>query len=161
MKVFVSYSFQDSELYIVALLFDQLQQKGFLVESSDYFYPNQFTNNHYKIISSDYFIGIITNNTDSVTGVITEWEVAKNNNKQNILIVEDGVKVENPHALNFIRFNRSSPQIAINQVLMPGRLAPASQHPQENMLENVLAVGTIAIGLAALISLLSGKNKKH
>lgn len=119
MKVFISYSFQDSELYIITLLFEQLHQRGFIVESSDSveYYGTYSANISYRILKVDYFIGIITNHSDSINAVLREWDVARNNNKPNILIIEEGVRVEYPRALNMIRFNRNNPQVAIDQLL--------------------------------------------
>ena len=160
MKVFVSYSFQDSELYVITLLFEQLRKNGFNVDSSDF--SNYGLYNNYKISESDFFIGIITNNSETINEVIQQWQVAANLNKQTILLIEDNVHIQDVNAIKFIRFNRYNPQTAISQLFsIPARslpaITPSSKVNKE--VENAVAAGLIIVGLAALISILSGSNK--
>jgi len=160
MKVFVSYSFQDSELYVITLLFEQLRENGFSVDSSDF--SNNGLYNNYKISESDFFIGIITNNSETINEVIQQWHVATNLNKQSILLIEDNVYVQDPQAIKFIRFNRFNPRMAISQLFsIPTRPLPATipNAKVSKEVENAVAAGLIIVGLAALISILSGSNK--
>ena len=44
-----------------------------------------------------------------------------------ILIIEDGVKIDNPIGLNFVRFNRNNPTPAINQLFNINKPAPKTK----------------------------------
>lgn len=158
MKAFVSYSFNDVELYIITLLFEQLGKSGYQVESS--FESSNFHKKNISISQANIFLGIITNNSESVDHVIHEWNIAKNNNISNILLIEDGVNVTDPN-IKFIRFNRLTPRNAINQLFNINTLPAKTIKKQEDKtLENVVVGAGILVGLAALISLLSGSGKK-
>lgn len=161
MKAFVSYSFRDSELYIITLLFEQLRKSGYNVEaSSNGNNPAYYSN--LSIENSDVFIGIITNHSDSVDHVIAEWRIAKAKGIKDVLLIEEGVKVEDPSSISFIRFNRNSPNGAINKLFNINTAAAPQKKisSKSSGLEDVLVAGGIIVGLAALISLLSGENKK-
>jgi hypothetical protein len=157
MKAFVSYSFKDSELHVVTLLFEQLRRSGYMVEAS--MFGSTF-NSENSINGSDVFIGIITNNSSSINFVLKEWEIAKRNNINNILIIEDGVNVEDPHNLRFIRFNRNNPNPAIDKLFNIKSRTPAKKEKSSEVLKDVLIAGGIIVGVAALIELLSGGGKK-
>ena len=151
MKIFVSYSFGDGELHIVSLLLEELRQKGYTVETSHQM--SRLYLSDYKIVNSDFFVGIITNNSESINEVIAEWRIAQSRNISNVLVIEEGVRVaENPNQ-QFIRFNRNNPRQAIDQLLNRNRQNSGSQ----TSLEDAVAFGAIVVGIAALISLLSGK----
>lgn len=151
MKVFVSYSFVDSELHLLTLLFEKLRQDGHTVESSDYYLTDE---DEYKIRSSELFLGIITNNSDSINEVVQEWEIAKSNNVRSILIIEEGVKVEDD-SIEHIRFNRSNSKPAIDSLF--GTNKPNKK--QDDYSDALLGAG-ILVGIAALIALLAGGGKK-
>lgn len=152
MRVFISYSFQDGELYLLSLLVDKLQKQGHQIRTTDFLLEN----NKFHVNSSDLFIGIITNYSDDITNVLDDWEYAKKLNKKTILLIEEGVQV-NDSSISFIRFNRRNPEIAINHLLGNKPNAPAKKNSN---LEEGLLIGGIIVGVAALISLLSGTNKK-
>lgn len=157
MKAFVSYSFRDSELYIITLLFEQLRKIGYVVETSTFGYTSGYDFGGFQIQNSDIFLGIITNDSVSVNHVISEWNIAKQNNIRNILIIEDGVNVDDPSSLNFVRFNRNNPKPAINKLFNINRPIPSKK--TNTGVEGVLVAGGIIVGIAALISLLSGGKK--
>ena len=159
MKAFVSYSFRDSELYISTLLFEQLRKSGYIVETTDFYLSNLNYSNNLKIQGSDIFIGIITNDSNSINHVINEWNVAKQNNVKNILIIEDGVNVQYPSNLNFIRFNRQNPKNAINKLFNINTSTKHHLQKTNSSLEEVLVAGGIIVGIAALIALLSEGKK--
>lgn len=153
MKVFVSYSFRDSELYIITLLLEKLRQNGFIVESS--VSPSSgIHHNDHRILTSDFFVGIITNNSESINAVISEWRIAQSKGIKTVLVVEEGVQTNNTPNITFIKFNRSSPKIAIDQLL---KMPEIAQQSKTNAIEDIIAVGAIAVGLAALVSLLAEK----
>ena len=157
MRVFISYSFQDEELYLLSLLIDKLQTQGHQIRTTDFLLEN----NKFHLNSSDLFIGIITNYSDDISNVLADWEYAKKLSKKTILLVEEGVKV-NDSSISFILFNRRNPEIAINQLLGTNPNTPAKKIPakKNSDLEEGLLIGGIIVGVAALISLLAGTNKK-
>ena len=115
MKAFVSYSFKDSELHVITLLFEQLRKSGYIVETSFDGIPYE---NDTNILNSDVFIGIITNDSSSIDYVMYEWGIANNNNVNNILIIEDGVNVEDSESISFIRFNRKDQRLQLINCLI-------------------------------------------
>lgn len=152
MRVFVSYSFVDYELHMITLLLEKLRQHGHIVETAGF-----CENNNYNISKSDIFIGLITNQSESVNRVLDEWEYAKQLNKKSILLIEEGVQVKDP-SISFIRFNRKKPEIAINQLI--GKKQTPTIKKKNTDVEDLLAIGGIIVGVAALISLLAGGSKK-
>lgn len=152
MRVFISYSFQDEELYLLSLLIDKLQGQGHQIRTTDFILEN----NRFHLNSSDLFIGIVTNYSDDISDVLNDWDYAKKMNKKTLLLIEEGVQV-NDQSISFIRFNRNKPEGAINQLLGVKPNVPAKKN---NDLEDGLIIGGIIVGIAALISLLSGTGKK-
>lgn len=152
MRVFISYSFQDEELYLLSLLIDKLQGQGHQIRTTDFILEN----NRFHLNSSDLFIGIVTNYSDDISDVLDDWEYAKKLNKKTILLIEEGVQVSDK-SISFIRFNRNKPEVAINQLLGVKPNVPAKKSSD---LEDGLIIGGIIVGIAALISLLAGTDKK-
>jgi hypothetical protein len=152
MRVFISYSFQDEELYLLSLLIDKLQVQGHQIRTTDFILEN----NRFHLNSSDLFIGIVTNYSDDISDVLDDWDYAKKLNKKTILLIEEGVHV-NDKSISFIRFNRNKPEGAINQLLGVKPNVPAKK---KSDLEDGLIIGGIIVGIAALISLLAGTDKK-
>lgn len=152
MRVFISYSFQDEELYLLSLLIDKLQGQGHQIRTTDFILDN----NRFHLNSSDLFIGIVTNYSDDISNVLDDWDYAKKLNKKTILLIEEGVQV-NDKSISFIRFNRNKPELAINQLLGVKPNVPAKKSSD---LEDGLIIGGIIVGIAALISLLAGTDKK-
>lgn len=163
MKVFVSYSFIDSELHLLTLLFEKLRQGGHYVESSNSYYHFDEDSpifDDYKITSSDLFIGIITNNSTSIDEVFAEYEFAHEKNVRSILLIEKGVKV-NDERIKFIPFDRQNPQTAIKQLFNQGKKnRQVSSKKKSDDLTDVLVGAGIIVGVAALIALLAGGGKK-
>lgn len=154
-RVFISYSIEDRNLHLITLLLEHLRRNNYSVSVS-----NQWIDSDLKIASSDIFIGIITNNSNSIDYVIKEWQTAKKNNIQNILIVEDGVSI-NDSGISYIRFNRSNPQEAIEKLFKDNKQTktiPQKVQSKDDAFSTVLIGVAIIAGIAALISLLS-KNK--
>ena len=158
-NVFISYSIEDRNLHLITLLLEHLRKNNFHVSVS-----TQWLDSKLRIANADYFIGIITSNSKSIDYVVKEWKTAQENNVPYILVVENGVRVEDPENLSFIRFNRFNPQEAINKLLYKSQnrtLVPKKKTKDDEAISNVIiGVAGIALvaGIAALISLLS-KNK--
>jgi hypothetical protein len=153
MKVFVSYSIIDRELHLITLLVSKLRESNNTVFLSDH---NSYTQDR-LIRESEVFIGIITNHSDSINDVFSEFEYADSLNLKTILLIEKGVQI-NDKELEFIRFERSRPQQSINQLF--GINKTPSKSAKKDDWSDALAAGLIIAGLAALISLLSGNGKK-
>jgi hypothetical protein len=155
-KVFISYSIEDSNLHLITLLLEHLRKNNYSVSIS-----TQWGNTDARIAQSDVFIGIINNNSNSINYVVEEWKVANDNNIQYVLIVEDGVQIDEASKISYIRFNRTNPQDAIDKLFNIRKPTNTSTNKKKNnneTLSNVLIGATIIAGIAALISLLS-KNK--
>ncbi len=152
-RVFVSYSIEDRNLHLITLLLEYLRKNHYSVSVS-----NQWIDSDLKIANSDIFIGIVTNKSNSVDYVVKEWQVARENNVNGFLIIEEGVTI-NDSSIPYIRFNRTNPQKAINELFNINKSVVSSQQKKNsnNVADVLLGVAVVA-GIAALISLLS-KNK--
>lgn len=152
-NVFISYSIEDRNLHLITLLLEHLRKNNFHVSVS-----TQWLDANLKITNTDFFIGIITNNSNSINYVINEWRIAQKNNVPYILVVENGVRVEDPENLSFIRFNRSNPQEAIDRLFKINKpVANTHKKKKDNSdtLSDALIGVAVVAGIAALISLLS------
>ncbi|HLO73217.1 MAG TPA: hypothetical protein VK164_04710 [Flavobacterium sp.] len=149
MRIFISYSFLDKELYLITLLVSKLREKGNIVQLSEV--QNTYSN---YINNCDFFVGIITNNSHSINNVFNEYLIAESEGKQRILLIEEGVQVIR-NDIEFIRFNRNNPQIAIQQLFKDKEQKPEKK---SNVVEEIVTAGAIIAGVAALLSLLAGGN---
>lgn len=152
MRVFVSYSFIDKELYLLTLLVSKLREKGNIVQLSE----NNYLSNNY-ISNSDFFVGLITNQSDSINAVFNEWQIAERHSKRRILLVEEGVQI-NRNDIDFITFNRNNPQQAIQKLF---RENENTQKKKSSVVEDIVTAGAIIAGIAALISLLGNTESKN
>jgi hypothetical protein len=155
MKVFVSYSIIDRELHLITLLVSKLRESGYTVFLSDHI---SYTQDR-LIPESEFFIGIITNHSDSINAVFTEYNYAKSLGINAILLIENGVKVHDPQ-LEFISFERSRPNYAIDKLFGISNQLGNQPKVKNDDWSEVLTAGVIIAGLAALISLLAGGSKK-
>ena len=153
MRVFISYSFHDEELYLLSLLINKFKEQGHNIDTSDYL----FENNKYNINRSDLFVGLIINHSESINKVIEEWNIAKGVKKKSILLIEEGIQVSDK-TINYIRFNRFHPEKAIQELLAKNQHQTVKKKNTD--VEDILIFSGIVVGVAALISLLAGGNKK-
>lgn len=158
MKVFVSYSFEDSKLHLLSLLFENLRKEGHKIETSDTFYDDYLNNDDFKIYNSDLFLGIITNNSESISEVVKEWEIAQQNDVKSILLIEKGVKVDD-NSIQYIRFDRHNPKIAIDKLFGVAKKKVPAKSKNDDLGDALVGAGII-VGVAALIALLAGGGKK-
>ena len=153
-RVFISYSIEDHNLHLITLLLEHLRKNNYSVSVS-----NQWIDSDLKIANSDIFIGIITNKSNSIDYVVKEWHVARGKKIPDVLIVEEGVNVDESSDINFIRFNRANPQSAINQLFDLNKHTVAQKKKiNDDVVADVLLGVAIVAGIAALISLLSKNN---
>lgn len=153
-NVFVSYSIEDRNLHLITLLLEHLRKNNYSISVS-----TQWTVSNLRIANTDIFIGIITNNSNSIDYVVKEWQVARENNVNGFLIVEEGVAI-NDSSIPYIRFNRTNPQKAINDLFNYNNKSSEVSHGKRgngNDLANAILGVAVIAGVAALISLLSEK----
>ena len=154
-KVFISYSIEDSNLHLITLLLEHLRNNNYDVILSKYGleYPM-------NILNANLFIGIITHKSKNSKNVEAEWQIAKKNNIQNILIVEEGVTINDHNNISYIRFNRSNPQDAIDKLFQRNKPTTPQKNKKNNddVAANILLGVAVVAGIAALISLLSKNN---
>ena len=122
MKVFLSYSFNDKELYFITLLAEKLQELNYLTDSMQYrafgtYSLSEVNLRDFKIKSSNFLIGIITKNSKESNKVVNEILVAKKNKIPYIFLVEKGIDLTSI-ATNFkiFYFDRKNPDEAIEHV---------------------------------------------
>lgn len=152
-RAFVSYSIEDRNLHLITLLLEHLRKNNYEVSVSTLWGDSDL-----RIANADIFIGIITNKGDSINYVVEEWKTAQRNNIPYVLVVENGVKIEDPESLSFIWFDRSNPQEAIDRLFnIRQKDANVSSNQKNNVdsTSDVLIGVAIIAGIAALISLLS------
>jgi hypothetical protein len=170
MKVFISYSFNNTERYLVSLLSNELRKKGFSVTSSSpptIFNPSTYELNiSNQINSADLFIGLMTKDGTNNKNAFNEWKYALNIRVTSILLIEKGVRLI-PKELNLhpniIRFDRENPNDAIQRIIALGnnnsnalqRVTPFSGTTTNANAKNGLIIGLAALGIAALIGLLA------
>lgn len=151
MRVFVSYSFIDKELYLLTLLVSKLKEKGNFVQLSDSNYQSE----NY-IYNTEFFVGLITNHSHSINNVFNEWQIAEKYNKNRILLIEEGVNVYR-NDIKYIRFNRNNPDAAIRQLFQEN---DKKAEKKSTLAEEIVKAGAVIAGIAAVISLLGGENSK-
>lgn len=154
MKVFLSYSLQDSELFVVTLLYEKLRQEGYNVDSSDSFIGENI--GEYKIKSSQLFIGIITNDSESIKKVIYEWRLAKQDNTKSLILVEKGVNINDP-SLKYVVFDRNNPESAIEELLQLQENNNSQGYSSNTV--GVIAIAVVLVAVAAIVALLSKSNE--
>ncbi len=156
MRAFISYSFNDSELYIVPLLASLLKKKGYSVVSS----KNRLTNlpEYYintEIKNAHLFIGIISRGGNQKNKVFGEWKAAKYFRIPSLLLVEKGIRLIDTNKNDrIIYFDRNNPENAINQII---ELRNIATHSSNDELRSLASIGLVALGIAAIVSLLSEK----
>jgi hypothetical protein len=157
MKAFVSYSVTDNNEFILTLLSSKLREKNFIVTTSQNFYSNIIDYNTMSEIGTAHlFVGIITGTGTERNRVLEEWNYAVQRNVPNLLLIEDTVSVHQQFTGNYIRFNRSSPQAAINEInrrMTPSQ--PATSKSSDDIVPWILG----GAALLAIIGLLTSKDK--
>lgn len=153
MKVFISYSLNDVEQYILSILAKRLKEQGDVV-STGYNTISTFQNNQNlsQINNSNLFIGLITASGNANNNVIIEWQHARGRKIPSLLLIEETVSIapQYKNDPNIIKFNRNNPEPSID--LVRHRIN-ASRSPQPTNNDNAWLIGGLAI--LALIGLLS------
>lgn len=129
MKAYVSFSANDNNLHLVSLLSFKLQDNKFRTSTSSDFFKDElsFTTKS-NIQNTHLFIGIITDDGLEQKRVIKEWEFAKQTDIPNILLIENNVPINEDFKGNIIKFDRSNPEKAINQINEKRKIKPSTQN---------------------------------
>lgn len=119
MRVFISYSLNDQEQFVLSVLAKKLREQGYIV-STGYNIPSQFQNqqNLSQISNSNLFIGLITNTGQANNHVLKEWEQAKTKKIPSLLLIENTVRINAPYQNdpNIVVFNRYNPEPSIELI---------------------------------------------
>lgn len=109
MKVFLSYSLNNNDQFILALLAGELTSRGFLITQSSDFNTemSQITKNN--INKSNFFIGLISGKGNEKRRVEKEWRLADSANIPGVLIVEETIPITMNLKSHCIFFNRNNP----------------------------------------------------
>lgn len=155
MKAFVSYSINDKDELVIALLSSKLREKNFSISMSyNTILSNPLNYMTQRMINeSNLFIGVITKNSHEVLRVENEWKFARQSGIPNILLLEENMQV-NSELLkyNYVVFNRKKPHAAIDEIKR--RMLP--KNATEDFLPWVLG----GAALVAVIGLLSSPSKR-
>ncbi len=115
MKVFISYSINDKDQFILTLLSSELVKKGFEISQSVDFQKDEISSlTKINISKSDLFIGIITGTGYEQKRIMQEWRRAQIGKVPAILLVENTVKVSDKFKFKYVSFNRKKPEQAID-----------------------------------------------
>lgn len=153
MKVFISYSLNDTEQYILSILAKKLKEQGYVISTGYNLMPGfQNNQNLSQIDASHLFIGILSGYGNAKLNVVQEWQHAKSKKIPALLLVENNI-VLTPQSgadANVIRFDRNNPEPSIETVRNKINL---SRVPAQDNNDNAWLFGGLAI--LALIGLLS------
>lgn len=117
MKVFISYSINDKDQFILTLLSSELIKKGYEINQSIDFQKDEISSlTKINISKSELFIGIITGNGFEQKRIMHEWRRAKVGKVPAILLVENTVPVSENFKFEYVIFNRKKPEIAIDNL---------------------------------------------
>ena len=156
MKAFVSYSVTDNNEFILTLLSSKLREKNFIVCTSQNFYSNILDyNTMNEINESHLFVGLITGSGTESNRVIEEWRYSVQQNVPNLLLIEDTVSLHQEFTGNYVRFNRTNPQVAIAEINR--RMTPAQPVTTKSSDDIVPWI----LGGAALLAILAILGKKR
>ncbi|OIQ22188.1 MAG: hypothetical protein BM557_02090 [Flavobacterium sp. MedPE-SWcel] len=155
-NVFLSYSLNDQDEYILSLLANELQNKGCSISQSSDFNEKLSPLTINSINNSQLVIGLVTGKSMERQRVMNEWETALNSKIQTLLIVEDIVPIDSNFRHPIISFSRNNPELAINKLEDEINKMESKKDKGSNAAAWIIG-GAAVLGL---ISLLSGDSKK-
>jgi len=152
MKVFLSYSLNDSNLYIIPLLVGHLQKQNMEVLTS-YETSNSSPFNNFQSMNANLFIALITKSGLQNEKVRKEWNNAVKSKIPSIALIENTFNLSNEYKTlpNIIRFDRINPSLAINQIQTNRNNSAHTENNDSNGLAWILG-GIAAIALLKLLS---------
>jgi len=152
MKVFLSYSLNNNDQFILTLLARELTSRGFSITQSSDFNTEMSQMTKSNINKSNFFIGLISGKGNEKSRVENEWRLAYSANIPGVLIVEDTVPATINLKSHCIFFNRNNPHQTIQA--LNGKI----ENMKNNINNDSNAWAWILAG-AALLSLIRLLNK--
>ena len=116
MRVFLSYSLNNHDLYILTLLASELKKRGFTINQSNDFHSEMSSLTKVNINKSNLFIGLITGDGLEYERVHSEWRLANIATIPSIMLVENKVSIDPNFNFPYIIFDRNNPQFAVNEL---------------------------------------------
>jgi hypothetical protein len=149
MKVFISYSINDKDQFILTLLSSKLIKSGYQINQSIDFKKEKISSlTKINISKSDLFIGIITGNGFEQKRIMSEWRCAQVGKIPAILLVENTVSVNENFKFKYIVFDRKNPREAIK--LLNLEIQKQDKQKDINALNWVLGGAAILLVLSLL-----------
>ena len=151
---FISYSMDDSELFVLSLISEYLSKNGYYINTSystvsvGQNIQNTIQN---QILKSDLFIGIASYTGINSQWLVNEWQTAQSNEKTAVFLIEDNVTI-NPTFLknNFvIRFNRQYPEESLRYLQ---EMIDKQKKDNSNKALNWVVGGLLGIAIIKLLS---------
>lgn len=156
MKVFLSYSLNDRDLFILTLLAEELNNKGVYINQSNDFNSSKSSSlTIVNINNSSLFIGLISGTGQEKARVEREWRIANEKNIPCILLIENSVRINRSLKSQYIIFDRHNSHQAIEEL---NKLINKKKENQND--SNALAWILGGAAVLSIISLLSKENKK-
>ncbi|NHN25179.1 hypothetical protein FIA58_005755 [Flavobacterium jejuense] len=155
MKVFLSYSLNDQDLFILTLLAEELNKKGFIINQSNDFHTEMSSLTRVNINNSNLFIGLISGTGHEKNRVINEWRLATSKNIPCIFLIENTVPINQNFKSKYLIFDRYNPHQAIEELKKTINIKKENQNDS-----NALAWILGGAALLSIISLLSKDDKK-
>lgn len=155
-NVFLSYSLNDQDEYILSLLANQLQNKGCSIYQSSNFSKELSPLTINDIKNSQLVIGLVTGKSVERDRIMNEWQTAINFKIPTILIVEDIVPIDSSFNHPIITFSRNNPQLAVEELRK--KMDKMQNKKDENSSAAAWLIGGAVV--LGLISLLTDDSKK-
>jgi hypothetical protein len=155
MNAFLSYSMNDKDQYILTILSNELNKKGFTISQSNDFSEPISSLTKINIGKADLFIGLITGKGSEQSRVIAEWRKANSDSTPTILLIEDTVVLDPKFKSKHIIFNRRNPNDAIQTLNIKIEKINSKKNQDANAWKLIL--GTAA--LLMILDLFSSSKK--
>jgi 3-methyladenine DNA glycosylase AlkC len=152
MKVFLSYSLNDSNLYVIPMLVTHLKKQNMEVLTS-YETSNIAPFNNFQSMNASLFIALLTKSGNQNEKVSKEWNNAIKSKIPTIALIENSFKLPDQfnNWPNIIRFDRTNPSKSISQIQANRTSSVNSEKNDSNALAWILG-GIAAIALIKLLS---------
>jgi hypothetical protein len=109
MRAHIAHSLSEEDLFLLGVLSSKLRQEGYSISTSENTYTDIIDESVcYLIPLCDVFVGIITLNSSYPKRVIEECRIAKKNKVNRVLLIEQGVNVDNISESDYVLFDRNN-----------------------------------------------------
>jgi hypothetical protein len=148
MKVFISFSINDKDQFILTNLGVHLSKRGYQIYQSEDFNQSSISSlTKINISKADLFIGLITKKSFEQKRIMSKWRAANTASIPAILLVENTVNINPNFKFPYIIFDRKDPKKAIEQ------LQTEISKREKNEIDNTDALNWILGGAALLVML--------